>query len=73
VRIKFIYPDRYADLKKFQLSLLRIPPLNLLTLAGLTPNDTKIEIVDERYHRIKFDDAVDLVAITALTCNAPRA
>ncbi|HID92619.1 MAG TPA: B12-binding domain-containing radical SAM protein [bacterium (Candidatus Stahlbacteria)] len=73
MRIKFIYPDRYADLKKFQLSLLRIPPLNLLTLAGLTPNDTKIEIVDERYHRIKFDDAVDLVAITALTCNAPRA
>jgi radical SAM superfamily enzyme YgiQ (UPF0313 family) len=73
MRIKFIYPDRYVNLKKFQLPFLRIPPLNLLTLAGLTKNGAKMEIVDERYRRVRFNDGVDLVAITALTCNAPRA
>jgi len=32
-----------------------------------------MEIVDERFRKVRFNDGVDLVAITALTCNAPRA
>jgi radical SAM superfamily enzyme YgiQ (UPF0313 family) len=73
MKIKFIYPDRYASSKKPQFSFFRTPPLNLLTLAGLTPGDVEIKIVDERYRKIDFDDPVDLVAITSLTCNASHA
>jgi len=45
----------------------------LLILAGLTPPNIDIEIIDERYQSINFDEPVDLVGITALTSLAPRA
>ena len=73
MKIKLIYPDRYAKFRKFQFTFYRTPPLNLLTLAGLTPKDVDIEIIDERYKKIDFDDDVDIVAITVLTTNAVRA
>ncbi len=73
MRIALIYPNRYAKYNVKEREFYRVPPYNLLVLAGLTPRDFEIEIIDERYEKINFDKKYDLVGITALTCNAPRA
>lgn len=49
------------------------PPLNLLTIAALTPSDIEIKVIDEHYESIDFDEAFDLVGITAMTQQAFRA
>jgi radical SAM superfamily enzyme YgiQ (UPF0313 family) len=51
----------------------QVPPLALGILASLTPDDFEIEMVDENLHGLDFSRAPDLVAITCLTANAPRA
>ncbi len=50
-----------------------IPRLCLLQLAGLTPKDVEIEIVEELVRNIDFETNCDLVGITAFTSQAPRA
>ncbi len=49
------------------------PPLNLLTIAALTPGDIEVKVIDEHYENIDFDEAFDLVGITAMTQQAFRA
>jgi radical SAM superfamily enzyme YgiQ (UPF0313 family) len=49
------------------------PPLSLLVIAAATPRDIDVELVDERFDEIDFDDKVDLVGITVVTSTAPRA
>lgn len=49
------------------------PPLSLLMLAAVTPNDVDLKIVDERMEEINFDEPVDLVGITVVTRSASRA
>lgn len=71
MKILLVYPNRFEE--KDKRKFLRLPPLNLLTLAGLTPKDVEIEILDDRYYDIDFDQKVDAVGITGITCNAPRA
>ena len=50
-------------------------PLGLLALAGLSPADWKISILDENLSEIDYDalPRPDLVGITAFTSQAPRA
>jgi radical SAM superfamily enzyme YgiQ (UPF0313 family) len=48
-------------------------PLNLATLASLTPSEIEISIVDEAVERVNFDEQVDLVGISCTTTVAPRA
>jgi len=43
-----------------------------MLLSALTPSDIDVEILDERAQVHCFDDRVDLVAVTALTADAPR-
>ncbi|MCK4353512.1 B12-binding domain-containing radical SAM protein [candidate division WOR-3 bacterium] len=75
MKINLIYPNKAyrKGRQKAIRSFFRTPPLNLLFLAGLTPRDIKVHIIDERYEPINFDEPVDLVAITAITSIAPRA
>lgn len=47
--------------------------LTLPHLAGLTPSDWEIKIVDENVTAINFQEPADLVAITAITPAAPQA
>jgi radical SAM superfamily enzyme YgiQ (UPF0313 family) len=47
-------------------------PPTLAYLAALTPSDWDIKIIDENVEPLTFEDA-DLVGITAMTWNAPRA
>jgi radical SAM superfamily enzyme YgiQ (UPF0313 family) len=52
---------------------LHIPQLSLPILAGLTPPEHEIEIVEEPWDKINFDKKYDLVGITTMTATAPRA
>ncbi len=57
----------------FEKGKILFPRLNLIHLAGLTPKDVEIEIVEELAENIDFETECDLVGITAFTCQAPRA
>lgn len=48
------------------------PPLGLGIIAGLTPDEWDIKIIDENFEEFAFEEA-DLVGITALTSAAYRA
>ena len=52
---------------------LPYPGLALPTIAALTPGDVDIEIRNDYFEEIDYDDPADLVAITAMTPQAPRA
>jgi len=49
------------------------PSLTLKQLAAITPPQHKVELVDERCQKIPFNRSYDIVGISALTYNAPRA
>ena len=49
------------------------PPLNLLTIAALTPEDIEINLIDEHYETINFNKEYDLIGLTAMTQQANRA
>ena len=47
--------------------------LALPVLASLTPREHQVQIIDENYESIDFDLACDIVGITSMTQQAPRA
>jgi radical SAM superfamily enzyme YgiQ (UPF0313 family) len=49
-----------------------IPPMGLGIIAGLTPPDYEIKLIDENFCNFKFEEA-DIVGITAFTSSANRA
>jgi radical SAM superfamily enzyme YgiQ (UPF0313 family) len=49
------------------------PPLVLPLLAGMTPADIDVRLVDENVEPVDLTAAVDWVAITCMTASAPRA
>jgi radical SAM superfamily enzyme YgiQ (UPF0313 family) len=49
------------------------PPLNLLTIAALTPGDIEVKVIDEHYETIDFEQKYDLIGLTAMTRQADRA
>ena len=61
-----------AKLNATIVPLFTLPPTSLAHVAALTPFDWDIKIIDENIESLSFEDA-DLVGITAMTCNAPRA
>jgi radical SAM superfamily enzyme YgiQ (UPF0313 family) len=58
---------------KDRLKLWFAPPLSLLTIASITPSDVNVAIIDEHFEEINFEEAYDLVGITAMTQQASRA
>jgi hypothetical protein len=51
-------------LSRFTLS----PPLGLAYVAGATPPEWDVKIIDEKFETFQFEE-VDLVGITSLTAN----
>jgi radical SAM superfamily enzyme YgiQ (UPF0313 family) len=49
------------------------PPLVLPLLAGLTPPEVDVRLVDENVEPVDVNAAADWVAITCMTASAPRA
>ncbi len=53
-------------------NLSTYPPLNLAIIAGLTPENWELKILDENFDPFIFEEA-DLVGFTSFTSTAPRA
>jgi len=49
-----------------------LQPLTLATLAGLTPSDVEVQVVDDRLEEINYDEPRDLVGISVKTFTARR-
>lgn len=49
------------------------PPLSLPLLAGLTPRDVDVRLIDENIEITDTNTPADWVAITSMTASAPRA
>lgn len=71
-RIVFINPSNRDNIFE-NIKVLALPPLNLAILAGYTPEEYDVMIIDEGKETIDFDMDADLVAITCMTPLAPRA
>lgn len=73
MHIALIAPAWHDPLWESEREKAIFPPLNLITVAGLTPPEHEISLIDEGISKIDFSVAYDLVAITAMTALAPRA
>ena len=63
----------YKTISKLTRGKTPSAPLALTTLAAITPKDIEIAIVDENIETLNFEEKVDLVGITGMTCVIPRA
>lgn len=63
--------DQYGQVRKYKISLM--PSNSLATIAALTPKHIDVSIVDDYVEEIDFDQEVDLVGITGMTSQIPRA
>ncbi|MHB1127132.1 MAG: B12-binding domain-containing radical SAM protein [Bacillota bacterium] len=73
MKINLIAPAWQHPLWEKEKTKSIFPPLNLATIAALTPDDIQVTIVDESFEDVRFDADVDLVGISAMTAIAPRA
>jgi len=73
LKIVLISPFFDKKIRKTARKTFRFPPLNLPIIASLTPKEFEVKIVDENVEDINFDEGTDLVGITCMTAQAPRA
>ncbi len=59
--------------KEIMKNHFQFPPLGLAMVAASTPDTYHVELFDEDVEPANFDRSADLVGITAMTCQAPRA
>ena len=71
-KLLLINPSGEANLNAARVRNFTYPPPSLAYLAALTPSDWETRIIDENVEPVTFEDA-DLVGITSMTWNAPRA
>ncbi|OGL41921.1 MAG: hypothetical protein A2043_04025 [Candidatus Schekmanbacteria bacterium GWA2_38_9] len=72
-KLKLIQPSQLVNgkIRKFEKSF--VPSRTLPYIAALTPSDFSVSIIDETLEDINFDEPVDLVGITSLITQLPRA
>ncbi len=74
MKLLLIQPSQLAaDGSNVKYKKLFIPFLSLSTVAALTPDGVDVKIIEDCVEDIDFDEEVDLVGLTGLTCQAPRA
>jgi radical SAM superfamily enzyme YgiQ (UPF0313 family) len=71
MKILFISPT--VDAEKRTNKELMMPQLALYILEGLTPPEHKVKIIEEETNHIDLEQECDLVGISCMTANAPRA
>jgi radical SAM superfamily enzyme YgiQ (UPF0313 family) len=49
------------------------PPLSLIVIASLTPENIEVTVIDEHFEEIDFDQTYDIVGLTAMSQQAYRA
>jgi radical SAM superfamily enzyme YgiQ (UPF0313 family) len=76
MKIKIIFPTAH-DLDgrpiKTRARIGKYPNLSFLLLAGLTPSEHEVDVIDDLFEDPDYDEPVDLVGITAMTSQATRA
>ena len=71
MKIKLIFP-RWSKLE--HQTEFHLPPHGPVVFAAEVPDDVELEFIDANLQPIKFDDSVDLVALSVLlTCQLPHA
>jgi len=70
MKILLVMP--HPNPKRTFFSKFNYPCLTLQQVAGITPFEHEVEIIDERYEDIDFNTPYDLVGISCLTYNAIR-
>ena len=77
MNILFIYPDPLNSTNTLSKKIRRIFFKNLIAtfeaLDRVTPQEHSINIIDERFEKIRFEEEYDLIGISAMTYQAPRA
>ncbi|MFC1671792.1 B12-binding domain-containing radical SAM protein [Planctomycetota bacterium] len=74
MRIRLIQPGRFGENgKPRKFSKLLMPASTMPTLAALTPDGIDVAITDDYVQEVDFDEDADLIGVTAMTCQAPRA
>jgi len=73
VKITFIKPNMGLVRDKPYRDRGRMEPLTFAVLKGLTPPQHEVELFDDRFEAIPFDNPVDLVAINTEIYTARRA
>jgi radical SAM superfamily enzyme YgiQ (UPF0313 family) len=69
----FRYASKISNSLNFKANGALFPPLNLATLAALTPSEHEVAIDDGCLAGVAATRSADLVAITAMTAQAPAA
>ena len=70
MKILLVMP--HPNPKRSFFSKFQYPSLTLQQIAGITPREHTVELVDERYKDIDFDKHYDLIGISCLTYNSLR-
>ena len=71
-KLLLVNPSDQDKLNAISVRYFTFPPPSLAYVAALTPSDWDVQIIDENIQSMTSEDA-DLVGITAMTWNAPRA
>lgn len=71
MRILLISP--VVDINYENIKGMTIPALGLYVLEGLTPPGHEVKIIEEEVESLDLDEECDLVGISCMTANAPRA
>lgn len=71
MKLLLINPSRNTKIKKSKKGFW--PPLNLFTIAALTPKDIEIKIIDEEVAPFDLIEEADLVGITSMSATSFRA
>ena len=66
MKILFISPEQGTTGK----NATPVPPSAILFIAGLTPRDIDVELIDMTYEKVNYDVDVDLVAFSVMTVMA---
>jgi len=70
MKILLVMP--HPNPKRSFFSKFQYPSLTLQQVAGITPREHSVELVDERYEDVDFDKHYDLIGISCLTYNSLR-
>ena len=74
MKLLLIQPSQIIDGGKvYKAKKIMFPRLSLPVLASLTPPEIQVEIIDEYFEDVPFDDSANLVGIGFMTPQAPRA
>lgn len=71
MKLLLVSPCQYEH-RRFA-TALRIPQISLNIIAALTPSNYEVKIVEEELEKVNFDEDCDIVGISTMTANAPRA